>query len=283
MNKTESTPEPGIHEDVSFDTYCLWDAVNHSKLKGFSKSAAHARRSILNPPEPTRALEAGRAIHAILLQPDLLDSEFVVAPKLDRRSKAGKEAWANFESMNQFKTIITPDEHEMLTGIRDSVWGQGDTAITELLSATGKNEVCAVWDDNELGVRCKARLDRFTLLNGWPCVVDLKSTRDADRHWFSKDLYRLKYHTQAAYYIDGLKALHDVDRRFVIVALEKDEPYCCVAYELEADAIEQGRRTYRKWLRQYVEATTTGVWAGYSTQVEAISLPAYAFDNSEGM
>ena len=79
-------------------------AVSRSELWRIRESPQKFAWYKQHPPEPTPALLFGQVFHKLVLEPNLFEQEFVVAPECDRRTKAGKMAWADFQMEAQNKT-----------------------------------------------------------------------------------------------------------------------------------------------------------------------------------
>jgi len=271
---------PGLHRGVPYDVYARWDAVNHSTLRHFNRTAAHAREAIVNPSDQTEAQFLGHATHVAILEPDRFEAEFVAAPKFDKRTTEGKKGWAAFQAEHADATCMPKEEHDLCLRLRESVWAHPTAA--ELLKGAGFNEASAVWIDPGTGLRCKTRIDRLTSLAGWPVDVELKTTKDASRAAFGRDINYYRYHQQGAMQLDGLNALAPHERKFVFVAVEKEPPYCVAVYELEEDALQLGRDDYQKHLRMYAECLSTNRWPGYPDGIDYVSLPPWAFRSIHG-
>jgi hypothetical protein len=270
-----TAPAPGLHRGLAYDEYARWDAVHHSILRHFNRTAAHAREAIVNPADQTEALFLGHSAHVAILEPARFEAEFVAAPKFDKRTNEGKRGWAAFQEEHAGQTCILQEEHETCLRMRDATWSHATAA--ELLKGPGLNEVSALWVDPETGRPCKARIDRLTTLAGWPVVVDLKTTRNAARSAFARDIHNFHYHQQGALYVDGLDVLAPHQRKFVFLAVEKERPYAVAVYELEEDALQLGRDEYRKHLAAYDECVRTNRWPAYGDGLDYVSLPTWAF------
>lgn len=266
--------KPGIYPDISRSDYEKIDAANYSTLKHFEFSPAHAREYILHPPEPTESMEFGTALHAAILEPDKFKAEYVKAPQIDRRTKEGKANWKKFEEEHPGHNYLSPDDWDGCETIIKQI-EQNETAI-HLLRGVGKNEVCIVWKDEETGMLCKGLLDRITSMFGWTVVVDVKSTQSALPPIFAGQAARMGYFIQAAMYIDGLNALAPLERRFVTLAIEKKRPFGMSAFEYDEQAIAEGRGRYKKYLAQFKECKKTGIWPGYPSGINPLSLPRWA-------
>ena len=268
-------PEIGLHQGIPYDEYARWAAMNHSILRHFGRTAAHAREAMIHPPEQTSAQDQGHAAHVAILEPERFETAFLAAPRVDKRTSAGKADWAAFVAASGGRTVLPADEHELCLRMRDAVWAHPTAA--ELLRGAGVNEVSAVWQDKDSGVMCKGRLDRLTTVGGWSMIVDLKTTKSAMRHSFSKDLYFYQYHQQAAMYLDGCNALAPFPRKYVFIAVEKEPPFLVATMELEDDAVELGRDEYKKHLATYAQCLQSGNWPGYDEGISYVSLPHWAF------
>lgn len=69
--------------------YFQLDAVNNSLLSHLKRSPAHAKEYQLNPPATTAAMVLGQLFHAVVLEPDLLDSMFHVKSDDDPATPTG--------------------------------------------------------------------------------------------------------------------------------------------------------------------------------------------------
>ncbi len=272
--------QPGIYPALDRVAYEAIPGANYSLLKHFARSPMHARYEMTHPKEPTDAMELGTAIHTAVLEPERFAAEYVHAPKVDRRTKEGKATWAAFESDHPGRDYLADDEWAQCEGMAAAV--RAHPLASQLLYGQGRNEVTIVWKDAKTGLLCKGRLDRFTQFMGWSVVIDLKSARDASQWAFQAAMARLAYHSQVAYYLDGLRALADMDRRFLIVSVESDPPHGIMVYELDDQALAEGRAAYRRHLDQYAECVRTGVWPGYREGIWPLSLPRWALTGENG-
>lgn len=275
-------PAPGLHKDVPYEVYERWPAVRSSLLSKLGQSPLHARYAMLHPLEgdSTKAKDFGHALHVAVLEPDAFPARYFKAPDVDGRTKDGKAALAAAREANHGKRLIKAEEYDQCIAMRDAVWSH--PTAKEILASPGVNELSAVWEDSETGLLCKGRQDRFGSWDAWPTVVDLKSTLDASKRSFSKTIETYGYASQAAYYLDGFNALAPFrggDRRYVLIAAEKDPPYAIAVYELESASIEIGRKRYRAHLTEWARCMEAGRFPAYGDGLDLISLPAWAFKN----
>lgn len=266
--------ESGLFPGLSRTEYEAIDAVNQSQLKNYARSPAHARWYEMNPSDPTPALTLGDATHAFILEPERFEQEYAEGLDLPRRSKADREAHAQWGEDNEGKIPLKPSEMESISRMSHAV--HAHPIAHEILTGPGSSELCAVWTDKEHEISCKALVDRYGEFGGFSALVDLKTTEDASPGAWARSVHRYGYHTQAAWYMDGFTALNDVPRRFLFVVVEKKPPYGCCVYTLDPEAIYEGRYLNRKRLSDYVKCKNDGNYPSYGSGIQVLGIPRYA-------
>jgi len=276
VQPTIEVPEPGLYPDVPADVYHRWAAASQTVLKIMrDRSPAHARQYMLTPPEPTPAMVLGAAIHAAILQPDVFARQYVRAPELDRRTRAGREAWEQLETEYPGATILKPEDYDRCIAIRDAV--HSHPYARKLLR--GQTEVSAIWRDPWFGVLCKGRFD--CVPTGLGIIVDVKSVSDASPRAMQRFIYSYGIYLQAAHYMIGAKQLGVEADYFVVIAAEKEPPYGIGIYNIRGDALMAGEEELAKLLRTWSECESTGRWPGYSELAVDVTLPGWAFAQIE--
>jgi hypothetical protein len=265
--------EPGLYPDVSFKEYLSWDAVSSHDLMSIRRSPAHYIASKASNTQ-TDAMRFGTAAHAWILQPAEAPDLILVAPKVDRRTKAGKAAWAEFMADAGDRTIVNEDEADTLAKMAGAV--NASPAARSVLEQAGVREASALWRHSE----CWGR-GRPDALSTEGLIVDLKTAQDASPDSFARTCANFNYHLQAAYYLDGLHAAGVTPEvtAFVFVVVEKTPPFGVAVYTLSDEAIELGREQYQSALSTYEDALSTQIWGGYTAayQIETLDLPRWAF------
>ena len=254
--------------DLPFPEYLATDAVSASSMKAYLRSPLHYRHQIETPSEPTPAMQLGTLIHAVVLEPIAARERYAVAPGIDRRTKAGKEAFAEFQASNADRTIVSEEQWDTAHMIRDQLLT--DPEYRRLFGGGGEIEYSAFGTDPDTGLVIKARADYYS--DG--LVMDLKSAVDASPHGFARAVAAYKYHIQDAHY----RHMFNADR-FVYIAIEKSPPFAHGIYTLCEASIEQGRIERRRALDGIAEHRERKVWPGYG--VQELSLPNWAFDDED--
>jgi hypothetical protein len=196
------------------------------------------------------------------------------------------EPWNAFCDENAGRLVITTEQQESALAIQQAVQR---SRFAELV-AMGESEVTVVWQHVEeqtgevpgLTVKCKGRLD---FLSAAGCIVDLKTTRDASPDAFGRSTLDLKYHVQAAMYVDGFKAVTKQELPYILLAVETTAPHVVQAYEVGGTELEMGRQEYRRLLRVVHECRRSGRWPGYALEELPLSFPhwAYQYEEDDGL
>lgn len=229
-----------------------------------------------HPVEPTPALIFGRLVHTLFLTPELLNDEFAIAPSVDRRTKAGREAYAMFlEELNDRQEIRMEDldrAAEMIDVLRN-------TPFVTALMAGAKREKPLFWTDADTGEACKVRLDALTEIGDRPIIIDYKSAADASADGFLRHALKYGYDFQSGMYSEAVRVLMGKDPRFVFIVQEKEAPYSVNILEADAQFILRGTDKFRELLGIYHECKLTGNWYGLmgpDPVITSLILPAWA-------
>jgi exodeoxyribonuclease VIII len=193
-------------------------------------------------------LDFGTAMHAILLEPELLKTDFVVMPRFNLRTNAGKEEKEQFLRENEGKTVLTSDEREKLDILYNSVMAH--PVARETIKAEGLAEASLFWKDEQTGLQCRCRPDK--LITSQNRIIDIKTTPDLSKFKYSVQDFR--YHVQEAFYIDGIKANGIECEKMEFLVIQKNVEcgrYPVAMYTLPWEVVEHGRYLYQSDLSKY--------------------------------
>lgn len=270
--------EPGIYDDLPAAAYHSGAGISKSGLDLIHRSPLHyacATAAANDNPTPSQAL--GTALHLLVLEPDLFARRYALQPKFDRRTKEGKAAAEAWAAEHPDAEPMDAETWDRVHRMRDSVMAH--PAARALLTRPGKAERSVYWIDPATGELCRCRPDYWT---DDDLLGDLKSCRDASPEGFARSVATYRYHVQDAFYLDGVSAATGRrPRGFVFIAVESDPPFAVATYQLRPASRELGRLEYRRDLARYAQARRSGVWQGYSQQIEPLDLPAYVFSREE--
>ena len=272
-------PQPGVYPDVPESVYHgEWDLASSTRLwRLWRTTPAHMRFDVEHPQE-TRALRVGRLLHTMVLTPALAGQQFAVAPTVDRRTKAGKAAWAEFVASAADKTVVAADEYHALSHAYEAV-RRHETA-TILLHACTQRELSVVVDLK--GVRVKVRLDGHGDVAG---VIDLKSTSGtATKQEFERAVATLGYGFRAALYRMACRAagLSCDDFSYIVVEIPtvddegRLESHCeARVFRLRDEVMDAYEGPVEEALAKYGECERLNTWPGYPQDVEDVALPTW--------
>lgn len=226
-----------------------------------------------NPPPPKDTFELGSAAHKLVLGAGA-EIEVIAAP--DWRTKAARDDRDAARAAGRIPLLAA--EHEQVQAMAAAL--RAHPVASALFNPDrGKPEQSLFWQDRPTGVWCRARLDwlpdagaRERLI-----VADYKTAAAADTASISKSVASYGYAQQAAWYLDGVRALGlDADPAFVFLFQEKTPPYLVTVVQLDADALRIGRDLNREAVNLYAACCEQRIWPGYSESIETVSLPAWA-------
>jgi len=263
--------------------YHAHPAISKSHLDQIARSPLHYWARYLDPKreptEPTAAMRLGTAVHTMVLEQDQWDNRYITAPELDRRTKAGKEAWTALMAEAGDRELISVEDRAIVSRMAEAVWMHPAAAM--LLHWQGKAETTHMWVDAPTGLQCKCRPDWLT--NDGTLIIDLKTTDDASPQGFRKSIANFRYHTQSAWYLQGVElATGQRPDQFIFICVEKKPPYAVAVYAADQEMIEIGGQHARRDLMRLAECHKAQRWPGYSEEIEMIGLPAWMRPRPDG-
>lgn len=267
---------PGVYEMPA-------EQYHADPVEGGSLTSSGARRLLevaparwqyeqAQPHTPTPAMVLGTAVHSLTLGA----GPMVVEIEADSfRTKAAQQ---------QRDAAIAAGEVPLLTADAERARGMADAVhrhpVAKALFSPerGDAEQVMVWRDQEFEIWRRSMVDHLPRPGLKPPVlVDLKTCPDASPKGFGKSVANYGYACQAAFYLDGYRALFPgSDPAFLFVAVEKEPPYLVAVYELDDEALAVGAARNRQAMEIYRDCVAGDSWPGHSEEIELVSLPAWA-------
>lgn len=238
--------EQGVYQDISDREYRKIKAVSNSYLGRIDKCPAGGKA----PSKDTPSFAGGRAFHILTLEGlDAFRERFAVMPKTDKRTKAGKEAYAEFMEANKGLEHISAEDCITANEMTEAVLCH---PIARGMLSGGQSEETVVWCDEETGILCKARPDKIPNKSK-NIIVDLKSTTSADPRKFAYSCKDYGYIRQAGMYLEGKTLTASgsiVFDQFVFICCEKTPPYRVEIFIPERDYIKWGTYEFHRLLQK---------------------------------
>lgn len=273
---TLTITQPGVY-DIPADVY------HADPVPGESLSSSGARKllrtcpakfryEVDHPPEPTKAMELGTAAHKKVLG---------AGPELARMkwdTYNTKAAQAERDAAYDRGAVpLKPAEWDQVEEMAAALRAHDLASV--LLGGTGKAEQALFWQDGPTKVWRRALLDWLPPAEpgGVMYLADYKKAKSAHPAEISRAIETYGYHSQGAWYADGVLALGLAQAvKFFLVVQEPTPPYLVSVVELNQVAMDAGRYENRKALRLYAECRKTGRWPAYVEGVEQVGLPGWA-------
>lgn len=220
---------------------------------------------------PKTAFDFGHAAHELVLG---VGAGLVAVDATDWRTKAAKEA--KEAAYADGKVPLLAADVQVVEAMAEAI--QAHPIAAALLNPeNGKPEQALLRQDEQEGVWLRSMLDWLPNSGvGRMIVPDYKTCVSAAPERFRKAAADFGYHQQAAWYVGMVLALGLAeDAAFVFVCQEKTPPYLVSVFEPDAQALRVGRAMNREAIDIYAECESSGVWPGYSQEVELLSLPPW--------
>lgn len=225
-------------------------AIARSDLDKIMVSPAHFKAELGKVSEQTEAMRFGTLVHGALLEKDAFWPRYMIFD--GRRAGAKWEAFQKLAERSQ-KEILTTTEERKILGIADSVKAAG-------VDLTGLVEASIFWRHERTGVDLKARLD----LIRDDVVYDLKTTSDLDG--FAASIEAYGYHRQAAWYLAAAAAAGIWPKSYVLIVVEKKEPYRVELIEMPTSLLGQGFTENEANLTLYKFCLDKNNWPEYEPE-----------------
>ncbi len=254
-------------------------ALSHSKLSCLAQNPMEFKMRYVDdpptlPPKESDAFAFGHAVHCLALEPEKFDERFVVTPKIDRRTKEGKVAWAEYLADCEGKTALDEQDHADALACVQALYNHPEFAA--IMAQPRRVEVPFEFD--LFGHKFKAKPD--CIVDSMKLIVDIKTTDDASPHRWQWSAVDYGYHRQAWIYQEALMRSADAAYRFVFAVVEKPKPSTrgipptVALYELDDVTLSMGYQDARNLVTEYEHRLETNDWQQpYSNGIVPLRLP----------
>lgn len=223
----------------------------------------------------SRFLDLGSAVHLMMESSDRFYETYQVRPDgLDKRTKAGKEAFAELESNG--KIVLDQEQWQTVHTLQANFENSDDALIQMVIGSEGHNEVSVFWEEED-GIAMKCRPDRlihpneadceilcdrfpslFEVPFGMTLCVDFKtSSRRIDPKGFGWACRDYQYPLKACHYLAGTQA-----DAFMWVVLETVPPFGITRYFLSNPTRQYHDEVRRSLIQKIRECEASGIWPG---------------------
>lgn len=258
-------PEPSLSSTIARVL------IDKSPMHAF---LAHPRLSPQTPEDDsTERMDFGAAAHDVLLEGGT--GKIMLVDAEDWRTKAAREA--RDKARADGLVPVLPKQYDRIMAMVNAARGFINLSELKGLWDTGGPERTIVWQED--GIWLRARLDWITADH--KIVLDYKTCESAQPDAFIRQLARMNYDLQAAFYRRGVIALTGEVPLWSFLAQEADAPHACSlvgmseSYWAIADAkVERAIKIWRECMR-------TGRWPAYGTRIHYATPPTWVMAEHE--
>ncbi len=254
-------------------------ALSHSMLSCLAQNPMECKmRYVDDPPtlpkKDTAAFAMGNAVHCLALEPEKFDERFAVAPKVDRRTTAGKVAWAEYLADCEGKTVLDDQDYADAVACVQALNNHPEFAT--IMAQPRRVEVPFEFD--LFGHKFKAKPD--AIIDSMKLILDIKTTDDASPHRWQWSAVDYGYHRQAWIYQRALGQATGESHRFIFAVVEKPKPSTrgipptVALYELDSETMNMGMQDTHRLVFDYERRTKENDWQQpYSSGIVPLRLP----------
>lgn len=213
-----------------------------------------------NPMSNQDALNFGNYVHTAILEPDLLDKEYIVYPGGRRQG----QAWELFKHLHEDKIIITNNQftkaQDLINSFLQSEFEQRDSEFLVYGDAIFKEGEAEESLFTELdGMLIKVRFDYRITGDTRGVIKDIKTTRHfVNSAKEARDVvYDLGYDVSAALYVDAIEKETGIPHDFHLVFMSKADEKCNL-YKVSDKTLEVGRKKYKEAIKLIKEWEASG-------------------------
>lgn len=251
------------------DYHKNYEYYSKSFLCQFEKSPLAAWHYMNSEKESTKAMDFGRAYHAIIDGSfnDLFESDRIIYSEIDSKSPRATNAYKQWVS-EQEKSVIQ--------------WEQIDI-IEQMLIQLHSNDVVRRINAFELvqekpfyaeisGYKVKCKPDGLQISRGKKgenLVIDWKTTDDISEYGIRRSMYKYGYDVQAALYCEIISKLNnDTETNMLFIFQDKNAPYDVlpVLVKWDSDVMQLGREKWREYAQKANECFIKNEWPGAASK-----------------
>lgn len=210
--------------------------------------------------------DIGTAAHALLLEglDNIVVCDFADWKKNEAKAQRdaarsrGKTPLLTHQAVGVRAMVKTALDFIGVSRIRNA-WQDSDAELT------------GVWEED--GIWLRMRADIFAVDR--TAIIDYKSTTDVSPDAFARQIVRMGYHRQDAFYRRGGQAIAGTDPRFVFLAQSVEPPYECTLHECHPSLKEIADLEVESIVERWRVCVESNDWPSYENRINAVMPPTY--------
>lgn len=275
----------GIIYDEPFADYLGANAVGSHSLADMVPypllfRMKHVTREVADDYD-TPAFRFGRFFHALALEGEAAATErFVTKPEgMDRRTTAGKAAYAEFEAEAAGREIIGTDDYALGWKMVESI--RAKPGVCALLDAAhGKPEV--TFRHQLASFAIQARVDWFDNRDAAaPVCINLKTIDRLQN--FDRQFEQYGYYRGDAFYalvVAKVLGLESFQPQMIDLVVEKEAPWQCAVRTPDAASMQVGAQEVMELLVKLKGCYDSGVWPGEPDAARPVSVSQWKLNKA---
>lgn len=234
-------------------------------------------------PPGSDAKDFGSLLDLLVLTPSKFDAKYKVRPAMYQNEKGEEKEWNNNSGVCKAWNAEAKAEGreplkqaELVEAQAASARLKADAILKAFADASEKQLwVSGEWHDKPTGlvIPVQALIDYVPRADTEfrQSIGDLKTTRSAKPHVWSRYSSQRGYHLQGAFYIEMLNAATGEERdTFCHVLVENFPPFQTGRSMVSLQKLEYGRALYQAHLANYAQCLKSGVWPDYQSGPDVI-------------
>lgn len=227
---------------------------------------------------PTEASDNGSVAHGLLFEGV---SNMVEVEADDWRTKAAKEARDAARAAGKIPALTK--QVQTVKGMAAAgrrIWTRS-ADLAAYPPEAGVGEQSLFWKETDAdGMEFWFRCRPDWLANDYRITIDGKFTATPARpDMFAKQMMRMDYHSRAAFYLRGIKALFGVRARYIFLAIEQNSPFEGVPIELDDNFLALGEERVEDAIALWKQCMRTKRWPGYGDSICVVEPPPWAMSD----
>ncbi len=255
--------------DLTNSDYHNSSGYSRSQLLSLRKSPKQFKYDLTNPKETSAAMNIGTVVHMMVLEPECVVGQVAIAPKVNKRTKDGKQEWIEFQAAHEAHIVLSAEEYELCESMSNALSIEIESVFTWDFMSKGQVEKSLYFTEPG-GIQLKARPDFFNK----GIVIDVKTCRDASHRAFQNAAIDGGYFLQAAMQKIALKSCGEEFEKFIFLCVENTAPFNTAVYLLDDEAISFGQRQLENCIDKLAVCLDSGKYE--SLGIQALTVPGWA-------
>jgi len=227
--------------------------------------------------EKTPAMEFGTAFHDVVLN----GKEFIEIPRFSGLTKDGKESSRSKEAIEAKKAFlaqvpegviaVSADDADRLYSMIGALKRRPEV---DALLSNGNAETSMVFSDPSTGLKMKIKPDYLS--GDYKTLVDLKTTKRADRVSMGRTIFDLRYDFQLYMYARGIEIVTGVmPERIIVIAVENEAPYEVGIYQFQPHDLFIAQSDFKKATETLVSCIKANEFPMAQQVIETVYVPQW--------